>query len=89
LARRRRTEPERPDAHTAVPEPTRVATDVDGWVPVAAAVKEEPPDTMQMDTVRMDTLPMDDEDAGGAARAAAPAPAVATAEEDGFFDDME
>jgi len=89
LARRRRTEPERPDAHTAVPEPTRVATDVDGWVPVTAAVKEEPPDTMQMDTVRMDTLPVDDEDAGGAARAAAPAPAVATAEEDGFFDDME
>jgi hypothetical protein len=44
---------------------------------------------MQMDTVRMDTLPMDDEEAGGAARAAAPAPAVDQAEEDGFFDDME
>ena len=74
------------------PEPPRVATDVDGWVPVAAAVKEEPRDTMQMDTLRMDTLPVDSEDAAGvsgAARRRAAAAAADQAEEDGFFDDME
>ena len=90
-ARRRRTEPERSDGPPpSVPDPPRVATDVDGWVPVADAVKEEPRDTMQMGTVRMDTLPVDPEDAAGAAGAAAAAAAAADeAEEDGFFDDME
>ena len=94
MARRRRTEAERPGGQPpSVPEPPRVATDVDGWVPVAAAVKEEPRDTMQMDTLRMDTLPVDSEDAAGASGAApteaAAAAAADQAEEDGFFDDME
>ena len=94
VARRRRTEAERPGGQPpSVPEPPRVATDVDGWVPVAAAVKEEPRDTMQMDTLRMDTLPVDSEDAAGASGAApteaAAAAAADQAEEDGFFDDME
>ena len=94
-ARRRRTEPERPvGPPPSVSDRPRVATDDEGWVPVVDAVKEEPRDTMQMDTVRMDTLPVDPEEAAGASGSAAPPPAppaVAAdeAQDDGFFDDME
>ena len=82
-AQRRRTGPE--------PPATRVSSDGDGWV----KIKDEPLSTMQIDTVRMETLPvnglddLDNDDVGDDDAVPETSVPANTAEDDGFFDDME